>query len=345
MSDPAQIPPAAETLESQGAEDVRSNEDLTAGGSGRPALGRLRADRDRDRPLRDDGGAGAADPAGGLRDLRRRRHRPGAGGDDADGRRRRRPRPAPLDQRDHLRSGLALSCAIGVVLTAITVGLALLVIEPLFGQRTEMLTIATTPCFLLGAVYAVPMAVLRRRLDFRRLSIVDLSLNATRGLATLALALVGLDAPALVFGSMIGHRRGGRPGPLLRSGAAAPLAAAGGAGPASLRRAGGPGDDLLDRLPQRRLRGDRLGPGAGPGGLLLARLHARRRIPGQDRQRRRPDRLPGAVADGGCRGDAGAAPADGPPARRRSSSRCWRCSCCSPRWSSPGSSGRPGSRR
>jgi O-antigen/teichoic acid export membrane protein len=106
--------------------------------------------------------------------------------------------------RDHLQSGLALSLAVSLVLTAVTLLAAVLIVEPLFGEQAKLLTIATTPYFLVGAIYAVPMAVLRRRLDFRRISIIDVSQSVTRGLATLALALVGLDAPALVFGSMAG---------------------------------------------------------------------------------------------------------------------------------------------
>lgn len=106
--------------------------------------------------------------------------------------------------REHLRSGLALSLAIGLVLTAITALAAILIVGPLFGEQTELLTIATTPYFLLGAVYAIPVAVLRRRLDFRRIGILDVSQSAIRALATLALALAGLDAPALVFGGMVG---------------------------------------------------------------------------------------------------------------------------------------------
>jgi O-antigen/teichoic acid export membrane protein len=106
--------------------------------------------------------------------------------------------------RAHLQSGLALSVAIGLVLTVATVLAAVLIVGPLFGEQTELLTIATTPYFLIGAVYALPMAVLRRRLDFRRISILDVSQNLIRVLATLALAVAGLDAPALVFGGMIG---------------------------------------------------------------------------------------------------------------------------------------------
>jgi PST family polysaccharide transporter len=106
--------------------------------------------------------------------------------------------------RDHLQGGLALSCILSLALAGLTLLVAILIVEPLFGRETEMLTIATTPYFFFGAIYALPTAVLRRRLDFRRISIVDLSLNTARGLTALALAIVGLDAPALVFGSMAG---------------------------------------------------------------------------------------------------------------------------------------------
>jgi lipopolysaccharide exporter len=107
-------------------------------------------------------------------------------------------------RRAHLQSGLALSVAISLVLTAATVLAAVLIVGPLFGEQTELLTIATTPYFLIGAIYAMPMALLRRRLDFRRISILEVSQNLIRALATLGLALAGLDAPALVFGGMIG---------------------------------------------------------------------------------------------------------------------------------------------
>jgi len=106
--------------------------------------------------------------------------------------------------REHLQAGLALSLGIGLVLAALTVAVALLAVEPLFGAETRSLIIATTPCLLIGPVYALPMAVLRRKLDFRRISIIDLSQNTIRALATVVLALAGLDAPALVFGGVIG---------------------------------------------------------------------------------------------------------------------------------------------
>ena len=106
--------------------------------------------------------------------------------------------------KQHLQAGLAATTILSLLLAGITVAIALLVVGPLIGHQAQTFLILTTPYFLLGAIYAIPMAILRRRLDFRRLSIVDLSLNATRALATLALALFGLDAGALVFGSMAG---------------------------------------------------------------------------------------------------------------------------------------------
>jgi PST family polysaccharide transporter len=106
--------------------------------------------------------------------------------------------------REHLQGGLVLSLAVGIVLTAVTLLLAVVVVDPIFGPRTAALVMATTPYFLMGAIYAAPMAVLRRRLDFRRLSLVEVALSGTRVAATVGLAVVGLDAEALVFGSMAG---------------------------------------------------------------------------------------------------------------------------------------------
>jgi lipopolysaccharide exporter len=106
--------------------------------------------------------------------------------------------------RRHLQAGLALSLAVSVALMLITIGLSFALVGPLFGAETEALMIATTPYFLLGGIYAVPMAILRRRLDFRRLSLIEITMNATRAIVTLGLAVIGLNASALVFGAMAG---------------------------------------------------------------------------------------------------------------------------------------------
>lgn len=106
--------------------------------------------------------------------------------------------------REHLQCGLALNLLVSLVLAGVTALVAISIAKPLFGEETAMLAVAATPYFFCGAIYAIPMAVLRRRLDFRRIGIVDIAMNATRAIAAVALALAGLDAPALVFGSMAG---------------------------------------------------------------------------------------------------------------------------------------------
>jgi O-antigen/teichoic acid export membrane protein len=106
--------------------------------------------------------------------------------------------------REHLQGGMVLSLLVGGALSAITLLLAAVVVEPLFGGRTAHLVMLATPWYVLGAIYAVPVAILRRQLAFARLSLIELGMHLTRAVVTIALALAGLDAEALVLGSMAG---------------------------------------------------------------------------------------------------------------------------------------------
>ncbi|HEV7883576.1 MAG TPA: oligosaccharide flippase family protein [Solirubrobacteraceae bacterium] len=106
--------------------------------------------------------------------------------------------------RNHLQGGMVLSLLVGGGLTAITLVLAVVLVQPVFGERVAQLLMLATPWYLLGAIYAVPVAILRRRLDFARLSLVELGLHMSRIVVTVALAFAGLDAEALVLGSMAG---------------------------------------------------------------------------------------------------------------------------------------------
>ncbi len=106
--------------------------------------------------------------------------------------------------RRHLEGGLVLSLGVAVVLTLVTVVLARVVVEPLFGARTASLVLLAVPWYVLGALYAVPMAVLRRKLDFRRMSIIDVTQSLSRIAIMLVLAFAGLDAEALIVGSLAG---------------------------------------------------------------------------------------------------------------------------------------------
>jgi O-antigen/teichoic acid export membrane protein len=107
--------------------------------------------------------------------------------------------------REHLQGGLTLSLLVAAGLIAATLVLAAVVVAPLFGRETAELVALSTPWFALGAVYAVPIALLRRRLDFRRLSMVDLTSSLSRAsVAVILAAVAGLDAAALVIGNLVG---------------------------------------------------------------------------------------------------------------------------------------------
>jgi lipopolysaccharide exporter len=105
---------------------------------------------------------------------------------------------------EHYKAGLALNILVALVLMALTAAVAVLAVRPGFGREAELLMLAVLPSYLLGAFYAISTARLRRDLDFRRLSILDLVLNTFRSLGSLVLALIGLNASALVFGSVGG---------------------------------------------------------------------------------------------------------------------------------------------
>jgi PST family polysaccharide transporter len=107
--------------------------------------------------------------------------------------------------RAHLQGGFALALLLSAGLAAATIVLDLLVIRPVFGAETAALVLLATPWFLLSALAAPSYAVLRRRLDFRRMAVLDLTNSIVRSTTSIALAaFVGLDASALVLGGLAG---------------------------------------------------------------------------------------------------------------------------------------------
>jgi O-antigen/teichoic acid export membrane protein len=108
-------------------------------------------------------------------------------------------------EREHLQGGMALSLLVGAVLCAVALLLSALLVQPLYGDTTAALVALTTPMFLLGAVLAVPMAVLRRRLDFRLLSLIELLQTMVRSVSAIVFAAaLDLDGEALVLGGLAG---------------------------------------------------------------------------------------------------------------------------------------------
>jgi O-antigen/teichoic acid export membrane protein len=107
--------------------------------------------------------------------------------------------------RAHLQGGLALSLAVGAGLALATLAISALLVVPLFGTETANLVALTTPWFLLGAIVALPMTVMRRRLDFGRLALLGLVQAVVRAGSSLVLAAgFGMDASALVWGGLAG---------------------------------------------------------------------------------------------------------------------------------------------
>ncbi|MEA2244985.1 MAG: lipopolysaccharide exporter, partial [Solirubrobacteraceae bacterium] len=105
-------------------------------------------------------------------------------------------------ERRHLQGGLMLGLLGGVLLTLLALAVAQFVARPIYGDETADLILLASPCFMLGAASAVPVAVLRRRLDFARISLIDVVSTFTRLSVAIALAFAGFDASALVIGQL-----------------------------------------------------------------------------------------------------------------------------------------------
>jgi lipopolysaccharide exporter len=107
-------------------------------------------------------------------------------------------------RREHLQSGMALGLIFGLVLMALTLVAASLIVTPIFGARTALFVRLMAPLCLVSALGTVPMATLRRRLAFRRLSVIEVLSTVARVAVCIGLALAGLSGEALVFGVLAG---------------------------------------------------------------------------------------------------------------------------------------------
>jgi O-antigen/teichoic acid export membrane protein len=110
----------------------------------------------------------------------------------------------PTIRRAHLEVGGAIAFGVQLGLALLTVlVLSPLVFTPLFGSSTAFLVSLATISWLLAGVTAVPQALLQRRLDFRRLALVQLYSTLGGSVVQLVLAIFfDLDAEALVLGTI-----------------------------------------------------------------------------------------------------------------------------------------------
>lgn len=106
--------------------------------------------------------------------------------------------------REHLQAASALALAIGIFMTAAALVIAALVIRPFFGGQTSELMTLLAPMCLISSLGCVPIALLRRRMAFRRLSELEIASTLARVGVSVALAIAGMTGDALVLGVLAG---------------------------------------------------------------------------------------------------------------------------------------------
>jgi O-antigen/teichoic acid export membrane protein len=107
--------------------------------------------------------------------------------------------------RPHIEAAMFASVITGAALTAAVVLLARPLGEPLFDAPTAHLLVMISPVFLLAGIGAVSRSLLWRRLDFRRVSLIEMASLGLGAVAAVGLAWgSGLDAPAIVLGALGG---------------------------------------------------------------------------------------------------------------------------------------------
>lgn len=102
--------------------------------------------------------------------------------------------------REHLQGALSLTLIIGLALSGLMLLLASLAIAPVFDARTAVLVRLSLPTAFLTMAVTLPTAMLQRDLQFRRIAIVGVTSDVVQAAVSIALALTGLEAKALILG-------------------------------------------------------------------------------------------------------------------------------------------------
>jgi lipopolysaccharide exporter len=106
--------------------------------------------------------------------------------------------------RAHVEATAMLALIGGAVMTLATLLVVPFVTTPVFGEETTRLFQLLSPAFIITALGIVPLALLERQLDFRRISIIETVTALVGALASVALAIAGLEAEAYVLGLVAG---------------------------------------------------------------------------------------------------------------------------------------------
>jgi O-antigen/teichoic acid export membrane protein/GT2 family glycosyltransferase len=108
----------------------------------------------------------------------------------------------PMIARSHIEVAALLALVTAAALTAVTLLIVAFVLPALLGGRAAHLTLLASPAFLIAAPAATPLALLTRRLDFRRLALVEAGATIVGTVVTVVLAFEGLEAEAIVVGGL-----------------------------------------------------------------------------------------------------------------------------------------------
>jgi len=101
--------------------------------------------------------------------------------------------------RDHLHTGVTLTILMGLGVCALCFVASYTVVPNLFDARTAMLVRLTIPSSFINSVNTVQIATLTRRLEFRRLSLLDMMITVGGTALAIPLAAIGLGGEAMVL--------------------------------------------------------------------------------------------------------------------------------------------------
>jgi O-antigen/teichoic acid export membrane protein len=104
----------------------------------------------------------------------------------------------------HRESAALIGLLAGLLLMLLTLLVVPLVATPLFGAQTSTLFMLFSPAFLIAGIRVVPQATLQRRLDFRRISLIEIAVTLLTAATSVSLAVGGLNAEAYIIGNLIG---------------------------------------------------------------------------------------------------------------------------------------------
>jgi teichuronic acid exporter len=103
----------------------------------------------------------------------------------------------------HRRVAVLMSIVGGAILSLLVLVLVPILWRPLFGAATAALIALISPVFLLASLGAVSRATLWRGLDFRRMSMIDMTATVAGNVVPVVLVLaLGLGATGIVIGAL-----------------------------------------------------------------------------------------------------------------------------------------------